>query len=101
VEPLRHTAGVEALSVLGQLAEHAEQHGQREHAVAWLCTGLDLHPTDEPTVEALIRLYHRAGRPELAHRAYTALAARLATAELPGPDIATTAALQDLATASP
>jgi DNA-binding SARP family transcriptional activator len=101
VESLRYTASVEALGVLGQLAEHAERRGQREHAVAWLCTGLDHHPTDEPTVEALIRLYHRAGRPELAHRAYTALAARLAAAGLPGPDTTTTAALQEPATAHP
>ena len=101
VEPLRYTADVDALGVLGQLATYAEQHGQHDHAVAWLSTGLDHHPTDEPTVEALIRLHRRAGRPELAHRAYTALAARLAAAGLPGPDAATTAALQDTAAAHP
>jgi DNA-binding SARP family transcriptional activator len=92
LETARHRARVDAVTALGQLAEHTYSSCP-DQAAALLDTALEHDPTDQASAAALIRLHHHQHRPAVAHRVYTRLVAQLADAGLPGPDPATTAAL--------
>jgi DNA-binding SARP family transcriptional activator len=92
LEPARHHTRAEVMSALAQLAQHAET-SDPDRAAALLGAALEHDPTDQPTAAQLMRLHHRHGHPEQAHRVYTRLAANLAEHGLPSPDQATTAAL--------